>query len=140
MLSALWVDADGSHWTLEEWASHAAEMTDLDGNPAPVKWHIRLDGLAVLEGDERCWDGTARVLLEPEPRLDTEGVASALGVTAATVRSYKARGVLPSPDGHDGRAPWWYAHRISEWASSRPGRGVGGGRPRRDAHVTTPGG
>lgn len=47
-------DAQGHEWTIAEWAEHAAEHG--------ITWHIRLDGLAVVEGDE--WQG-GDILLEP---------------------------------------------------------------------------
>ncbi len=40
---------------------------------------------------------------------------------------------FPEPDGYHGKAPWWRIERkaeIVEWKESRPGQGVGGGRPR----------
>jgi hypothetical protein len=40
---------------------------------------------------------------------------------------------FPEPDGYHGKAPWWCWERqdeVREWAASRPGQGVGGGRPR----------
>lgn len=40
---------------------------------------------------------------------------------------------FPAPDGYQGKAPWWRKERaeeIREWAVTRPGQGVGGGRPR----------
>jgi hypothetical protein len=65
-------------------------------------------------------------------QLTTADVATVLGVTPATVRSYAARGVMPKPDGYLGRTPWWYPNTICEWQAKRPGRGVGGGRPKKD--------
>jgi hypothetical protein len=64
-------------------------------------------------------------------QLTTADVADVLGVTPATVRSYAARGVLPKPDGHLARTPWWRPDTIIEWKASRPGQGKGGGRPRK---------
>ncbi|ASU61228.1 hypothetical protein CGQ36_06535 [Nocardiopsis dassonvillei] len=57
-------------------------------------------------------------------------IAARLGVTAATVRSYKHRGLLP-PARYVGRTPVWRAEEIETWIRQRPGRGAGGGRPRR---------
>lgn len=62
--------------------------------------------------------------------MTTADVAAMLGVTPATVRSYSARGVMPAPDGHLGRTPWWERSTIETWATNRPGQGKGGGRPR----------
>jgi hypothetical protein len=45
---------------------------------------------------------------------------------------------FPAPDGRIGRAPWWRADRINEivsWKDPRPGRGAGGGRPRKTPDV-----
>lgn len=45
-------------------------------------------------------------------------------------REDKARpGDLPPPDGHAGRAPWWFETTIVDWEKRRPGQGIGGGRP-----------
>ncbi|MEU8413902.1 helix-turn-helix domain-containing protein [Amycolatopsis japonica] len=57
-------------------------------------------------------------------------VARRLGVTEATVRSYRWRGVLP-PASYIGRTPVWDPSIIEEWIRSRPGRGAGGGPKRR---------
>lgn len=38
---------------------------------------------------------------------------------------------LPLPDGYVGDQPYWYEPTIERWEAARPGRGVGGGRPRR---------
>jgi len=41
---------------------------------------------------------------------------------------------FPTPDGYIGRGPWWRREReqeIRDWAAARPGRGKGGGRPRK---------
>lgn len=64
-------------------------------------------------------------------QLTTADVASVLGVTSATVRSYSARGVMPKPDGHLGRTPWWHRSTVEKWKAARPGQGVGGGRPKK---------
>ena len=41
----------------------------------------------------------------------------------------------PAPDGTDldrGHArPWWRPETVDAWVANRPGRGVGGGRPRK---------
>jgi hypothetical protein len=39
---------------------------------------------------------------------------------------------FPAPDGRVSNSPYWLPVRVEElrnWRSSRPGRGVGGGRP-----------
>lgn len=63
-----------------------------------------------------------------DPQLTTADVAAILNVTPATVRSYAARGILPAPDGHLGRTPWWSPERVEAWQAARPGQGAGGGR------------
>jgi predicted DNA-binding transcriptional regulator AlpA len=63
--------------------------------------------------------------------LDTPAVARLLGVTPATVRSYLARGLMPQPAGRIGASPYWTREAVEAWVASRPGRGVGGGRPRK---------
>ena len=68
----------------------------------------------------------------PDPdRLDTAAVGARLGVTPATVRKYQHRTPPLTPDGHTGRRPWWHPATVDAWQASRPGQGVGGGRPAR---------
>ncbi len=73
--------------------------------------------------------------------LTTTDLAALLGVQAATIRHYRADSLpggryeshpFPAPDDKLGNAPCWKASRRQElldWAASRPGQGVGGGRP-----------
>jgi hypothetical protein len=37
--------------------------------------------------------------------------------------------VAPAKNGDFGRSPYWYPATIDAWVKTRPGRGVGGGRP-----------
>lgn len=55
--------------------------------------------------------------------------ASYLSITAATWRSYVARGnaAAPRPVRHIGSTPLWSASEVMAWNTSRPGKG---GRPR----------
>lgn len=81
---------------------------------------------------------------EERPVLDRTDVAAILGVKPKSVSQYLvesrppgryAKHPFPPPDGYIGRGPWWRrdrAEEIREWAAQRPGKGVGGGRPRRD--------
>ena len=39
---------------------------------------------------------------------------------------------LPEPDVLIGRTRGWLPETIDEWNARRPGRGVGGGRPRKN--------
>lgn len=65
------------------------------------------------------------------------GVAQLLGVDVATVATYRKRYAdFPEPvmyldDRQD--IPLWTPEAIKNWDTSRPGRGVGGGRPRNDS-------
>ena len=63
--------------------------------------------------------------------LDIPAIARRLGVSQATVRSYRARGLMPEPAGRIGASPYWTREAVEAWIASRPGRGVGGGRPRK---------
>jgi predicted DNA-binding transcriptional regulator AlpA len=68
-------------------------------------------------------------------QLDQTAVAARLGVTRATIQRYRSadRGKygFPEPDGMIGRTPWWKPETIDAWAANRPGKGAGGGRPKR---------
>jgi hypothetical protein len=78
----------------------------------------------------------------PETRvIDLAALAEREGWTITTARTLHKRaqrrrredvirpGDLPVPDGHAGRAPWWYETTIIGWEEQRPGQGIGGGRP-----------
>lgn len=64
-------------------------------------------------------------------QLTTAEVAKLVGVTPASWRSMVSRGSAPEPDGHLGSTPWWTRKTITRWQATRPGRGAGGGRPRK---------
>ncbi len=60
-----------------------------------------------------------------------------LGVTnvAETARHQHGRSQrlqAPEPDAAIGRTRGWLPDTIDRWNASRPGRGVGGGRPRKN--------
>ena len=57
--------------------------------------------------------------------LSVTDVAKHLGISTAAVSSYK----LPEPDATIRRTRGWLPDTIDQWNASRPGRGVGGGRP-----------
>jgi predicted DNA-binding transcriptional regulator AlpA len=57
--------------------------------------------------------------------LSVTEVAKRLGISAAAVSAYK----LPEPDATIGKTRGWEPETIDQWNASRPGRGVGGGRP-----------
>jgi hypothetical protein len=77
---------------------------------------------------------------------DRHGLTGRSGgpLTESTVRSYhdaatKRRndecprpGDFPAPDQHFARTPVWLEATVDTWATNRPGRGAGGGRPRKD--------
>lgn len=84
--------------------------------------------------------------------MDLRAIAVAIGVTYRTMRNYHTNakkhrrlaaehgdlsyirpGDLPPPDRIDGRVPKWSQVTIMQWRDSRPGQGVGGGRPRKVA-------
>ena len=58
--------------------------------------------------------------------LSLTEVARRLGITTGALAGYK----LPEPDALIGRTRGWLPETIDEWNAARPGRGVGGGRPR----------
>ncbi len=59
--------------------------------------------------------------------LSVTNVARRLGISTAAVSAYK----LPQPDATIGRTRGWLPETIDQWNAQRPGRGVGGGRPRK---------
>lgn len=59
--------------------------------------------------------------------LSLTEVAERLGITKGALAQYK----LPEADVTVGRARGWMPSTIDEWNAKRPGRGVGGGRPRK---------
>ncbi|AVH59948.1 MULTISPECIES: hypothetical protein [Streptomyces] len=75
--------------------------------------------------------------------LDLQAIATHLGLSYETVRSYHTKaeanrragrpkvGDFPPPDNMFGRSPVWQDTTIDQWAAHRPGRGAGGGRPRK---------
>lgn len=65
--------------------------------------------------------------------LDLKAVADMIGVSYATVRRYRSQDpTFPDPDIVLGQTPGWLPDTITAWQDARPGKGVGGGRPRHD--------
>ena len=60
--------------------------------------------------------------------LGVKQVAERLGITSGGLLNLK----LPEPDATIGRTRGWLPETIDEWNAQRPGRGVGGGRPRKN--------
>lgn len=58
----------------------------------------------------------------PDDWWTTEQVATFLGVTASTLRAYKARGQMPAPDRKMGPLSLWKPSTIRDWDKSRPRR------------------
>lgn len=75
--------------------------------------------------------------------LTLADLAQLLGIKIETVSFYRAHSKpgrryadhpFPAPDRLVGRSPIWALNRAEEikaWDASRPGRGAGGGRPRK---------
>lgn len=76
----------------------------------------------------RALSAAGEALVSGGPLLDSEAVATWLGVKRESVTRMKARGDLPEPDEVFGRSPVWRVSTIIEWQASRPGRT---GRPRK---------
>lgn len=60
--------------------------------------------------------------------LGIKQVAERLGITSGGLLNLK----LPEPDAMIGRTRGWLPETIDGWNAKRPGRGVGGGRPRKN--------
>lgn len=59
--------------------------------------------------------------------LGVKQVTERLGITSGGLLNLK----LPEPDAMIGRTRGWLPETIDGWNAKRPGRGVGGGRPRK---------
>ena len=59
--------------------------------------------------------------------LGVKQVAERLGITQGALLSLN----LPEPDALIGKTRGWKPETIDRWNANRPGRGVGGGRPRK---------
>ncbi|GII88255.1 hypothetical protein Ssi03_62450 [Sphaerisporangium siamense] len=91
-----------------------------------------------MTGDDAGAEPTRR-LADPQAEWwTTEDVAAYLDVAQTTVWVYRQRGKkgdasgLPDEDELVVRTPRWRPNTIIVWAKNRPGRGTGGGRPRKD--------
>ncbi|KFI67604.1 hypothetical protein [Bifidobacterium magnum] len=68
-----------------------------------------------------------------ERYLAVKEVAALLGIQNASSAGVK----LPAPDAMIGRTRGWKHETIEEWRKNRPGRGVGGGRPKKTQCVAS---
>ncbi|KFI58738.1 hypothetical protein [Bifidobacterium gallicum] len=62
-----------------------------------------------------------------ERYLGIKEVSERLGITNASAKGYR----LPESDVMIGRTRGWKPETIDAWNAARPGRGIGGGRPRK---------
>nr|WP_270538935.1 hypothetical protein [Bifidobacterium bifidum] len=60
--------------------------------------------------------------------LSASSRSERLGITSGGLLNLK----LPEPDAVIGRTRDWLPETIDGWNAKRPGRGVGGGRPRKN--------
>lgn len=77
--------------------------------------------------------------------LTVRAIAERIGVKERTIRNYHQAaerrrrdgeprpGDFPPPDDRFGITPVWKASTIRRWQARRPGRGFGGGRPRKES-------
>ena len=66
------------------------------------------------------------------PVLDMAAAGEHLGVSYASIRAYRRdEPTFPEPDLMLGNTPGWRVEALDAWAAQRPGRGAGGGRPRK---------
>lgn len=118
------------------------QLAGLPGFPGPVNPGRRKP---LFDAEQvEAWRDERPVPALPEGEhdsdlLDEHDVAAVRGVQYATVRSER----------HTGRLTGWIdvcgvmhmpRGALAEQLAARPGRGVGGGRPRKDAPANTPGG
>lgn len=67
-----------------------------------------------------------------EEYLDVQASADFLGVSPATIHTYRSKGIMPDPDKTFGSTPTWLPSTLSDWKAKRPGQGKGGGRKPKD--------
>jgi len=79
--------------------------------------------------------GLAQPMPDPIRYNSAADIAALFGVLPGTVETWRARYPdFPQPDAYVGRYAGWLPGREPElkaWEASRPGRGAGGGRPRK---------
>lgn len=62
--------------------------------------------------------------VDHDPLLTYDDLAALAGVTPATLRKYKSKGLLPPPDEDVWRRPRWRRSTFQAWMDSRPGPGA----------------
>ena len=71
--------------------------------------------------------------------LDMAGVSAWMGRRYATVQGWRRDDPsFPVPDVMLGQSAGWWPSTIDAWQATRPGRGAGGGRPRKARPSTSP--
>lgn len=84
------------------------------------------------------------MIVAPRRYLSLANIGEALGVTASAVSKWRDRyppdsaHPFPLPDVTVGDVPGWEPSRLPEikrWRAGMPGRGAGGGRPRKPQSV-----
>ena len=64
--------------------------------------------------------------------LDRAALAARLGIHPDSVTREVHRSQIPRPAGRIGHLPYWYEDDLAAWEKTRPGRGAGAGRPRKE--------
>ncbi|CAI9411493.1 helix-turn-helix transcriptional regulator [Aestuariimicrobium sp. T2.26MG-19.2B] len=116
-------------WTLQEVSAHLRvpvdELHAIPAMPAPVatlpdRWEAQ---------EIRLWWTAWWQSIRTNPDvLFSRDLPEVTGLTYDTIRTYNAKGRLPSPDGRLRGLPWWHRRTITDWVTTRP-LGPGGRRP-----------
>ncbi|WP_222870083.1 hypothetical protein [Actinomadura decatromicini] len=98
--------------------------------------------MSVLVGDDYLTDGRPAPLGTVLRYLTRDDIGAWFGVSGDAVRKWQERYAdgetyrpFPAPDVILGGTPGWSPHREAEiyaWHKGKPGRGAGGGRPRKE--------
>lgn len=128
---------------LEKWEVYSVDLDASDCQPVRLPYLRHHDPLDLIGWIDRChknqhiaegyylskvWHPRAVNQL-----LDLRAAAARLGVSYATLRAYRAQDPsFPDPDVMLGQSPGWLPSTLDDWQATRPGRGAGGGRPRKN--------
>ena len=112
--------------TLSVWYPDApAEVTDAIGE---MERKVVADRYPEMSDE----DAALGVSWEWAELLDMAGVAAYMGKRYATVQGWRRDDPsFPVPDVMLGQSAGWWPSTIDAWQATRPGRGAGGGRPRK---------